>query len=120
MDNPVTGVREEDGTATVSVHGEIDFSNSDDVADGIRAALADWSPAELRIDLAAATFIDSTGLGALIEGYRAASDAQTRFVVVNPTITFRRVLVVTGLDDLFGLAAESEAGSEAAQPDLAI
>jgi hypothetical protein len=36
-------------------------------------------------------------------------------VVVNPTSSFRRVLVVTGLDDLFGVATEG-----AAQPDVAI
>jgi anti-sigma B factor antagonist len=120
MQNPVTGVLEKDGTATVSVHGEIDFSNSDDVADGIRSAVAEWSPPELRVDLARATFIDSTGLGALIEGYRAASEAESRFVVINPTASFRRVLVVTGLDDLFGLTPEAEAGATKSQPDLAI
>jgi anti-sigma B factor antagonist len=62
-----------------------------------------------------ATCIDSTGLGALIEGYRAAVEAESRFVVVNPTSSFRRVLVVTGLDDLFGVATEGTA-----QPDVAI
>jgi anti-anti-sigma factor len=98
------------------------------VADGIRAAVADWSPAELRIDLAGATFIDSTGLGALIEGYRAALEADSRFAVMNPTASFRRVLVVTGLDSLFGVAPEaeaaatpeSEADTETAHPNLAI
>jgi anti-sigma B factor antagonist len=50
-----------------------------------------------------ASFIDSTGLGALIEGYRAATDARTRFVVTNPSPSFRRVLSVTGLCELFGM-----------------
>lgn len=118
MDNPVTSELDEDGTATVRVHGEIDFSTADEVADGIRAVIADWSPPELRIDLAGATFIDSTGLGALIEGYRAAVTAKSRFVVVNPSAAFRRVLVVTGLDDLFGLTPER--AGQATQPDLAI
>lgn len=48
-------------------------------------------------------FIDSTGLGALIEGYRTASDHGTDFRVINPSVTFRRMLSVTGLSDFFGL-----------------
>ncbi len=110
MENPI---RSEvvDGTALMTVLGEIDFSNADDVAAGLRAAVAEWSPEELRIDLAEATFVDSSGLGALIEGYRAAVEAGCRFVVVNPSDSFRRVLSVTGLTELFGMSPEgSNAG----------
>jgi len=109
MEIPIVSEPNEDGTVTVTVCGEIDFSNADAVADGIRGAIAQWSPPTVRIDLKDATFIDSTGLGALIEGYRAATAGATRFVVVNPTATFRRVLTVTGLCELFGLAEHVEA-----------
>ena len=103
MEYPIRSALAEDGTATVSVLGEIDFANADEVAQGIRNAVADWAPPTIRVDLRNATFIDSTGLGALIEGYRAASERETRFLVINPTSSFRRVLTVTGLCDLFGL-----------------
>jgi anti-sigma B factor antagonist len=93
----------DDGTATVTVLGEIDFANAGDLARGLGEAVADGSPTLLRVDLRQAGFIDSTGVGALIEGYRAALAARTRFVVVNPTPSFRRVLTVTGLDEFFGL-----------------
>ena len=83
--------------------GEVDFSNSGDLAQGIQDALTRWTPSTVRVDLRDATFIDSTGLGALIEGYRATADVECRFVVINPTAGFRRVLTVTGLDDLFGV-----------------
>ncbi|MEV4703613.1 STAS domain-containing protein [Actinoplanes sp. NPDC049316] len=109
MENPIRSALGEDGTALVSIRGEIDFSSADEVAQGIRDAVFQWSPPEVRIDLAEATFIDSTGLGALIEGYRAATDAQTRFVVTNPSPSFRRVLSVTGLCDLFGMPEEEQA-----------
>ena len=92
---------------TVTVCGEIDFSNADAVADDIRGAIAEWSPPTVWIDLKDATFIDSTGLGALIEGYRAATAGATRFVVVNPTAAFRRVLTVTGLRELSGWPSTS-------------
>jgi anti-sigma B factor antagonist len=51
---------------------------------------------------------DSAGLGALIEGFRAASDWGVRFVVTNPTPTLRRVLSVTGLTEFFGLTATED------------
>jgi len=105
----------DDGTATVTVQGEIDFANADELADCVRDAVLEGSPSTVQVDLQGASFIDSTGLGALIEGYRAASDASVRFVVTNPTATFRRVLVVTGLTDLFGLDEAAEEGSERAE-----
>ena len=105
----------DDGTATVTVLGEIDFSNADDLADCLRDAITDWAPALVRVDLRSATFIDSTGLGALIEGYRAATENQARFVVANPSASFRRVLDVTGLCDFFGLRENPQASDAAGQ-----
>ncbi|WP_203820374.1 STAS domain-containing protein [Paractinoplanes ferrugineus] len=101
------------GTATVTVHGEIDYANCDELSQCLRDAITEWSPGTLRVELRAATFIDSTGLGALLEGYKAAGETGTIFKVVNPTAHFRRVLDVTGLTELFGLdvtgmAEESE------------
>ena len=98
----------DDGTVIVTVLGEIDFSNADDLADCLRDAITDWSPTLVRVDLGAASFIDSTGLGALIEGYRAAADVQAQFVVANPSPSFQRVLDVTGLCDFFGLGQTTE------------
>ena len=108
MEHPTESALGDDGTAHVAVLGEIDFTNADEVAQTFRDAVTDWSPPVLRVDLGAATFMDSTGLGALIEGYRAAMDHDIRFVVVNPSPTFRRVLTVTGLCELFGMAEQDD------------
>lgn len=112
MESSIMSALADDGVATVTVLGEIDFANSGQLADRLRAAVADWSPEVVRVDLAAATFIDSTGLGALIEGYRAASESGSRFLVVNPTHGFRRVLAVTGLNEFFGLTDTDEIGAD--------
>ena len=106
----------DDGSAVVAVSGEIDFTNADEVARGIEDAVAQWSPPTVRVDLHSATFIDSTGLGALIGGYRAACELGARFVVVNPTSSFRRVLAVTGLCELFNIAD----GAASVGEDIAI
>jgi anti-sigma B factor antagonist len=95
----------------LSIEGEIDYTNSDEMAGEIWKVLVQHAPAAIRIDLAEATFIDSTGLGALIAGYRAAADAHCAFTVTSPTPAFRRVLAVTGLRDLF-CAESPDAGEE--------
>ena len=118
MESSILSTLADDGTATVTVLGEVDFSNADELASRLRAAVTDWSPAAVRVDLRAASFIDSTGLGALIDGYRAAGEADIRYMVVNPTDGFRRVLTVTGLAEFFGLTdrnSADEAEEEAAQ-----
>jgi len=104
MENPIQSTLADDGTATVTLLGEIDFSNADE----IREVVAEWRPAVVRVDLEKAAFIDSTGLGALIEGYQTAVEEQCTFVVVNPAPNFRRVLSVTGLTELFGLTEADE------------
>ena len=103
MEHPIESVLGEDGTASVTVLGEIDFSNAEEIAQAFRDAVTRWSPPVLQVDLGAATFIDSTGLGALIEGYRAAVERDSRFVVVNASPSLQRVLTVTGLRELFGM-----------------
>ncbi|MDI6100598.1 STAS domain-containing protein [Actinoplanes sp. NEAU-A12] len=103
MESSIRTALADDGTVTVTVVGEIDYSNSSEVARGMDDAVTAWSPPAVAVDLRDATFIDSTGLGALIEGYRAATARGIDFRVVNPSDTFRRVLTVTGLCGLFGL-----------------
>ena len=109
MEQPIHRTTTESGSVVVTVLGEIDYSNADEVAEGIRDAVAESAASGVTIDLRSATFIDSTGLGALIEGYRAAAASGSRFTVVNPTESFRRVLTVTGLCELFGLSEEAPA-----------
>jgi anti-sigma B factor antagonist len=116
MESSIQRTCADDGTTTVTVRGEIDFANCDELAACVRAAVEESSTAQVRVDLQHAAFIDSTGLGALIEGYKAATEAGTRFQVVNPTRNFRRVLDVTGLSELFGLSGDGAAEeSESAQ-----
>ncbi|SDT72495.1 STAS domain-containing protein [Actinoplanes derwentensis] len=102
----------DNGVVTVSVVGEFDYSNSDEMAQGLHDVVTDHSPQLLLVDLTDATFIDSTGLGALIAGYRTAAAHGVDFRVVNPSDNFRRVLAVTGLSDFFGLV---EVGIDTAQ-----
>ena len=97
MESSIMGALADDGTATVSVRGEIDFSNADELADCLRNAVTGWEPTLVRVDLSAATFIDSTGLGALIFGFQRARDAGIRFRLARPSRTVHQTLVLSGL-----------------------
>ena len=119
MHIPVRRSLRSDGTAVVEVRGEVDFTNADEVSQAIQAAVREWHPRRVRVDLDHATFIDSTGLGALISGYRTAVEEHVGYVIVNPSDAFRRVLSVTGLCELFGLTAQKPAGG-AHSSDIAI
>jgi len=95
-DEIVTTLDHDARTATVSLHGEIDVLTVDQVRVALSGALA-AHPHDLVVDLAHLTFIDSTGLGALIAGFQRARDAGVRFRLAHPTPGVRQILALSGL-----------------------
>ena len=98
---------------TVRVTGEIDVATSPD----LRQALLDPSldpSATLVVDMLTVTFLDSTGLGALVEGHNRFQDAggTLQLVIANPHVL--RVLQVTALDQTFSIFPNLAAASETA------
>jgi anti-sigma B factor antagonist len=49
------------------------------------------------VDLADLSFIDSTGLGALVAGFQRARDAGIAFRLARPSRGVRQILVLSGL-----------------------
>ena len=68
----VQGVEKRDGAIVVSLAGELDLYNAEDVRTALLECCAE-EPAVLVLDLAEVTFIDSTALGVLIEEIGRAS-----------------------------------------------
>lgn len=95
-DEIVTNLDHDDRTATVSLRGEVDVLTVDQVRVALSEALA-ARPLEIVVDLSDLTFIDSTGLGALIFGFQRARDAGVRFRLAHPTRAVRQTLVLSGL-----------------------
>ena len=85
------------GRAIVSVHGEIDLCCGPAIRDALSAAQQD-SP-DVIVDLSGVTFMDSTGLNALIGAYRRAPEGGSLAVVGAPPAV-RRVFDLTGLSEL--------------------
>jgi anti-sigma B factor antagonist len=56
---------------------------------------------EVLLDLSGLAFCDSTGMGAMVSMYRAATAAQARLHVCGPQPQMRKTLEVIGLDQVF-------------------
>lgn len=94
----------EDGTLTVALRGEIDFVNSARVGGVIRAAVARQRPSAVRVEMSGVTFLDSSGIGALVTAMNAAREVQAAYRVEHPSPMVLDQLRITGLLEAFGLA----------------
>ena len=100
MSNLETTVRVEPaGHRTLVVTGEVDLA----VADDLVAAVSDLGAEDniVHIDLAGVTFMDSTGLAALIRVRNAAAAGGYEVILVAYSPAVVRVLELAGLTDLF-------------------
>jgi anti-anti-sigma factor len=95
----VAGVDRRDGGVVVSLGGELDLYNAEEVRSALLDACA-GEPAFLVVDLEGVRFIDSTALGVLIEARSRMGD-RDGFRLAAPGLETRRALEVSGLDQHF-------------------
>jgi anti-sigma B factor antagonist len=88
-----------DGVVTIAVGGEVDAVAADPMREAIKSTVKTNGVRELVLDLAHATFLDSTGIGVLVEGRRLADERSTRYRVVHPRGVVKSVLEITGVFD---------------------
>jgi anti-anti-sigma factor len=89
----------DDGTATVTVRGEIDAATADTFYQQL-AGVAGGSPRRLVIDLAGVGFLDSAGLRAFVR-LRKALPGHCPVVLRSPPPRTRQVFELTGLSTAF-------------------
>ena len=88
--------------------GELDMATADELRSiGIRALASLGERARLDVDMAALTFIDSSGLGALISIRNAAEDGGHEVALMNVSPSIVRLLELTGLRDAFTILPAS-------------
>ncbi len=100
MTQLTTTVRIGHGYVRLALAGEIDLSSVDGLRKAQGEALAGAATGRLHgvvVDLDRVTFLDSTGIGALVGGFREASAAGLTYRLENPRGTVARVLDVTGV-----------------------
>jgi anti-anti-sigma factor len=99
-DSPTMTREDRDGCPTLVLVGEFDLA----VADGLRAALDGLRASDSTsptLDLAGVTFMDSSCLGALLDLQRQAHASGGNVVLISPSGPSRRLLEITGVDELF-------------------
>jgi anti-sigma B factor antagonist len=90
-----------DGYVLVRLGGEVDLSWSQDVRRAVLDALA--SANVVGVELSAVSYIDSSGIAALVEGFQQARTRGKRFALVAVSDAVRAVLELARLDRVFQL-----------------
>jgi anti-sigma B factor antagonist len=93
-----------DGTATVSVRGEVDVYTAPQLRERLYAVVAD-GVGQVVLDLSAMTFIDSTGLGVIVGTLKRLREAGGDLVLRSPSRSTRKVLEITGLTRIVEIEA---------------
>jgi anti-sigma B factor antagonist len=102
----------QDGAWTVvRLAGEVDLSWSAQVRQAVLAALASGEP--VGVELSRVSYIDSSGIAALVEGFQNARGRGQSFVLVAPSAPVRAVLRLARLDRVFELVDRLEGAHSA-------
>ncbi|MDZ5620062.1 STAS domain-containing protein [Nocardioides bizhenqiangii] len=88
-----------DGSTVVRAVGEVDLSTAQDLAAAVRPCLADGESVVL--DLSGVEFIDSSGLGTLVQLLKEAARNGASLTLGGVTASTYRLLEVTGLAAVF-------------------
>lgn len=89
-----------EGRERIVVHGELDAFT----APNLRAAILDATSIEVELDLAAVTFIDSSGLATIVEGHQRLQRAERRLVILGRSVIVQRLFDLAGLTGRLDLA----------------
>jgi anti-anti-sigma factor len=91
-------VQQPDGSVTLAVSGEVDLSNTSQLADALTDAAREAPTGRVTVDLAELRFIDSSGLRVLLVAARDALERNHPLVAVNTPEHARRLFELTALD----------------------
>jgi anti-anti-sigma factor len=85
------------GQLMVAVAGEVDLLTAPQISE----CLAELMDRDVTVDLSAVTFLDSSGIAALIQAKEAITAAGHRFRTFGEQDIVLRVLEIAGLDTVF-------------------
>lgn len=91
-----------DGSVVVSIEGDFDLADVDEFLELALPCLERSDRVE--IDLGRVTFIDSSGLGALVRVRKEGSETGTKVSLVDVSPATHRLLEITGLHHAFDIA----------------
>lgn len=87
--------------AVVALQGDVDLQNSPRVRKSLLQCLSEGR--NVLVDMAAVTYIDSSGVASLVEAFQTARKAGIRFALVGVSAAAMRVLQLARLDRVFAI-----------------
>jgi anti-sigma B factor antagonist len=106
MDLTITSEPGPSGAVRLRVSGAVDLASRDELFDSGSRVLSE--AAGLLLNLSEVRFMDSTGIGALIDLAREADDHGKTFAIEEPSQRVLRILTLTGLQDEWIVPAAAE------------
>lgn len=95
-----------DGARVLAASGEVNLTTSPELQQALFKALEGTET--LKVHLAEVSFIDSSGIAALVRAYKRAQELGATLVLAQPSEAVTSVLELTNLDSLFHIEAGSE------------
>jgi anti-sigma B factor antagonist len=89
-----------DGKYVVKVSGEVDLYSSPDLRDALTNSKCETG-LPVVVDLSEVSYMDSSGVATLVEGFRTAEDRKVGFVLAAPSQSVMKVLRLSRLDSVF-------------------
>ncbi len=100
MSEVILDISREEAGITVQLGGEIDLHRTPKFHQQL-AELCAEKPARLILDLSQVNYIDSSGVGSLVEIFRRLKKEDRKMILVNPSDRVCGVLEITRLDQFF-------------------
>ena len=91
---------------SVAFSGEIDYEALPQIRQVVSEALTAAEGRRVEFDLAGVTFIDSSGLGMVVDARTACESQGTTFTITGVSDRVRRVFVLSGLEMLLASTPE--------------
>lgn len=97
-------VQQESGYAIVCLTGDVDLSCSPNARKAILASLSQGQ--HTLVDLSGVSYIDSSGVASLVEGFQTARKKTLRFGLIGVSEAAMSVLELARLDKVFPIHAD--------------
>lgn len=98
-----------DGIAVLAVSGDVDVDTAEPLREQLTGLL---SERDAVVDLSGVLFVDSTGLGVLVRGYREARGSGHRMAIAGTPQRVLDIFELTQLTTLFALFPDVDAALE--------
>ena len=95
------------GHTVIALSGEVDLHYSPQAREAILKHLQAGEP--VLVDLSGVTYIDSSGIASLVEGYQLAREQQLDFCLIGVSDAAMQVLKLARLDSVFPIHDDLEA-----------